>query len=78
MTGAGKHVPGPSLDLEPTVGWMKSEPVPQAAVPPRTDDAGGKGGRRQHSRVLHCGKEIVDLVLDRIRKIADMVSSRDS
>ncbi|XP_021663209.2 tubulin alpha-2 chain-like [Hevea brasiliensis] len=67
-TGAGKHVPrAVFVDLEPTVtDEVRTNFSP--ALPPRaTQDAANNFARGYYT----IGKEIVDLYLDRIRKLAD-------
>ncbi|KAI9983054.1 hypothetical protein PInf_006971 [Phytophthora infestans] len=71
-TGAGKHVPrAVFVDLEP-VSATKCAPYLPPALPPGADHF-WQGRCRQQLRACHytIGKEIVDLVLDRIRKLAD-------
>ena len=72
-TGAGKHVPrAVFLDLEPSVvdeirtGTYRQLFHPEQMVSGKEDAANNYA--RGHYTV---GKEIVDLVLDRIRKLAD-------
>merc|ERR1712013_483792 len=72
-TGAGKHVPrAVFLDLEPTVvdeirtGTYRQLFHPEQMVSGKEDAANNYA--RGHYTV---GKEIVDLVLDRVRKLAD-------
>ena len=72
-TGAGKHVPrAVFIDLEPTVvdeirtGTYRQLFHPEQLVSGKEDAANNYA--RGHYTV---GKEIVDLVLDRIRKLAD-------
>lgn len=72
-TGAGKHVPrAVFIDLEPTVvdeirtGTYRQLFHPEQMVSGKEDAANNYA--RGHYTV---GKEIVDLVLDRIRKLAD-------
>nr|KAG5693800.1 hypothetical protein BaRGS_029430 [Batillaria attramentaria] len=62
-TGAGKHVPrAVFVDLEPTV----------VAFPPEQLVTGKEDAANNYARGHYTiGKEIVDLVLDRIRKLAD-------
>ena len=72
-TGAGKHVPrAVFVDLEPTVvdevrtGTYRSLFHPEQLVTGKEDAANNYA--RGHYTI---GKEIVDLVLDRVRKLAD-------
>ncbi|XP_032891395.1 tubulin alpha chain-like [Amblyraja radiata] len=72
-TGAGKHVPrAVFLDLEPTVidevrtGTYRQLFHPEQLITGKEDAANNYA--RGHCSI---GKEIVDLVLDRIRKLAD-------
>ena len=72
-TGAGKHVPrAVFLDLEPTVidevrtGTYRQLFHPEQLISGKEDAANNFA--RGHYTI---GKEIVDLVLDRIRKLAD-------
>ena len=72
-TGAGKHVPRAVLvDLEPTVcdevrtGTYRQLYHPEQIITGKEDAANNYA--RGHYTI---GKEIVDLVLDRIRKLAD-------
>merc|ERR1712232_1292889 len=72
-TGAGKHVPRcVFLDLEPTVvdevrtGTYRQLYHPEQLISGKEDAANNYA--RGHYTI---GKEIVDLVLDRIRKLAD-------
>ncbi|KAJ1530734.1 hypothetical protein ONE63_005590 [Megalurothrips usitatus] len=72
-TGSGKHVPRAILvDLEPTViGEVRAGPYrslyhPEQLITGKEDAANNYA--RGHYTV---GKEVVDLVLDRIRKLAD-------
>jgi len=72
-TGAGKHVPrGVFVDLEPTVidevrtGTYRQLFHPEQLISGKEDAANNFA--RGHYTI---GKEIVDLVLDRIRKLAD-------
>ncbi|ELK36339.1 Tubulin alpha-1B chain [Myotis davidii] len=62
-TGAGKHVPrAVFVDLEPTV----------IAFPPEQLITGKEDAANNYARGHYTiGKEIIDLVLDRIRKLAD-------
>ncbi|KAK7249454.1 tubulin-like protein [Aureococcus anophagefferens] len=74
-TGAGKHVPrAVYVDLEPTV----CDEVPRTraghtpALPPAQIISGKEDAANNYARGHYTiGKEIVDLVLDRIRKLAD-------
>ncbi len=73
-TGAGKHVPrGILFDLEPTVvdevrtGTYRQLFHPEQLISGKEDAANNYA--RGHYTV---GKEICDLVLDRVRKLADM------
>ena len=72
-TGAGKHVPrAVFVDLEPTVvdevrtGTYRQLFHPEQLITGKEDAANNYA--RGHYTI---GKEIVDLVLDRIRKLAD-------
>ena len=72
-TGAGKHVPrAVYVDLEPTVidevrtGTYRQLYHPEQLITGKEDAANNYA--RGHYTI---GKEIVDLVLDRIRKLAD-------
>ena len=72
-TGAGKHVPrAVFVDLEPTVidevrtGTYRQLYHPEQLITGK-EDAGNNYARGHYT----IGKEIVDLVLDRIRKLAD-------
>ena len=72
-TGAGKHVPRcVFIDLEPTVvdevraGAYRQIYHPEQLISGKEDAANNYA--RGHYTV---GKEVVDLVLDRIRKLAD-------
>ena len=72
-TGAGKHVPrAVYVDLEPTVvdevrtGTYRQLFHPEQLISGKEDAANNYA--RGHYTI---GKEIVDLVLDRIRKLAD-------
>ena len=72
-TGAGKHVPrAVFLDLEPTVidevrtGTYRQLFHPEQLISGKEDAANNFA--RGHYTI---GKEIVDMVLDRIRKLAD-------
>ncbi|KAF5304080.1 hypothetical protein FQA39_LY01865 [Lamprigera yunnana] len=72
-TGAGKHVPrAVFVDLEPTVvdevrtGTYRQVFHPEQLITAK-EDAANNYARRHYT----IGKEIVDLVLDRIRKLAD-------
>jgi len=74
-TGAGKHVPrAVYVDLEPTVvdevrtGTYRQLFHPEQLITGKEDAANNYA--RGHYTI---GKEIVDLVLDRIRKLADQV-----
>ncbi|KAK8786912.1 hypothetical protein V5799_023311 [Amblyomma americanum] len=76
QTGAGKHVPrAVFVDLEPTVvdevrtGSHKQLYHPEQLISGKEDAANNYA--RGHYTI---GKEIVDLVLDRIRKLADQCS----
>nr|XP_040146865.1 tubulin alpha-3 chain [Ictidomys tridecemlineatus] len=73
-TGAGKHVPrAVFVDLEPTVvdevrtGTYRQLFHPEQLITGKEDAANNYA--RGHYTI---GKEIVDLVLDRIRKLADL------
>ncbi|XP_043542228.1 tubulin alpha-1C chain-like [Chiloscyllium plagiosum] len=73
-TGAGKHVPrAVFIDLEPTVidevrtGTYRQLFHPEQLITGKEDAANNYA--RGHCSI---GKEIVDLVLDRIRKLADL------
>merc|ERR1712226_863012 len=72
-TGAGKHVPrAVFIDLEPTViDEVRTGTYPQLFHPEQLisgkEDAANNFARGHYT----IGKEIVDLVLDRIRKLAD-------
>ena len=73
ITGAGKHVPrAVFVDLEPTVidevrtGTYRQLFHPEQLVTGKEDAANNYA--RGHYTI---GKEIVDLVLDRVRKLAD-------
>lgn len=73
-TGAGKHVPrSVFIDLEPTVidevrtGVYRQLYHPEQMISAKEDAANNYA--RGHYTI---GKEIIDLCLDRIRKIADM------
>ncbi|XP_036209891.1 LOW QUALITY PROTEIN: putative tubulin-like protein alpha-4B [Myotis myotis] len=73
-TGAGKHVPrAVFVDLEPTVvdevrtGTYRQLFHPEQLITGK-DDAANNYARGHYT----IGKEIVDLVLDRIRKLADL------
>ena len=73
-TGAGKHVPrAVFVDLEPTVvdevrtGTYRQLFHPEQLITGKEDAANNYA--RGHYTI---GKEIVDLVLDRVRKLADM------
>jgi len=72
-TGTGKHVPRAILvDLEPTViGTVRSGPYRQLYHPEQMitgkEDAANNYARGHYT----VGKEIVDLTLDRVRKLAD-------
>ena len=75
-TGAGKHVPrAVFVDLEPTVvdevrtGTYRQLFHPEQLITGKEDAANNYA--RGHYTI---GKEIVDLVLDRIRKLADQCS----
>merc|ERR1712223_2134797 len=72
-TGAGKHVPrAVFIDLEPTVtdevrtGTYRQLFHPEQLIT-GTEDAANNYARGHYT----IGKEIVDLVLDRVRKLAD-------
>merc|ERR1712158_175844 len=72
-TGAGKHVPrAVFIDLEPTVidetrcGTYRQLYHPEQLINGKEDAANNYA--RGHYTI---GKEVVDLVLDRIRKLAD-------
>ena len=72
-TGAGKHVPrAVFVDLEPTVvdevrtGTYRQLFHPEQLITGKEDAANNYA--RGHYTI---GKEIIDLVLDRIRKLAD-------
>ena len=72
-TGAGKHVPrAVFVDLEPTVidevrsGTYKGLYHPEQLITGKEDAANNYA--RGHYTI---GKEIVDIVLDRVRKLAD-------
>uniref|UniRef100_A0AAZ3QQG3 Tubulin alpha chain n=1 Tax=Oncorhynchus tshawytscha TaxID=74940 RepID=A0AAZ3QQG3_ONCTS len=66
-TGAGKHVPrAVFVDLEPTVIGKISLFHPEQLITGKEDAANNYA--RGHYTI---GKEIIDLVLDRIRKLAD-------
>ncbi|QQP56873.1 Tubulin alpha chain, partial [Caligus rogercresseyi] len=65
-TGAGKHVPrAVFIDLEPSVIALPSEQLITGK-----EDAANNYARGHYT----IGKEIVDLVLDRVRKLADQCS----
>ena len=75
-TGAGKHVPrAVFVDLEPTVvdevrtGTYRQLFHPEQLITGKEDAANNYA--RGHYTI---GKEIVDLVLDRVRKLADQCS----
>ena len=75
-TGSGKHVPrAVFVDLEPTVidetrvGTYRQLYHPEQLINGKEDAANNYA--RGHYTI---GKEIVDLVLDRIRKLADQCS----
>eukprot|EP01083_Nonionella_stella_P180910 646520_1 len=75
-TGAGKHVPrSVFVDLEPTVvdevrtGTYRQLFHPEQLISGKEDAANNYA--RGHYTI---GKEVIDLVLDRIRKLADNVS----
>jgi len=72
-TGAGKHVPrAVFIDLEPTVvdevrsGAYREIYHPENLISGKEDAASNYS--RGHNTI---GKEVVDLVLDKIRKLAD-------
>ena len=66
-TGAGKHVPRAVLvDLEVRTGTYRQLYHPEQVISGKEDAANNYA--RGHYTI---GKEIVDLVLDRIRKLAD-------
>jgi len=72
-TGAGKHVPrAVYIDLEPTVvdevraGAYRQIYHPEQLISGKEDAANNYS--RGHNTI---GKEVIDLVLDRIRKLAD-------
>mmetsp|Transcript_35035 Transcript_35035/g.49751 ORF Transcript_35035/g.49751 Transcript_35035/m.49751 type:complete len:453 (-) Transcript_35035:71-1429(-) len=72
-TGAGKHVPrAVYVDLEPTVcDEVRSGPY-KALYHPEQIISGKEDAANNYARGHYTiGKEIVDLVLDRIRKLAD-------
>ncbi|KAB1269821.1 Tubulin alpha-1B chain [Camelus dromedarius] len=76
-TGAGKHVPrAVFVDLEPTVidevrtGTYRQLFHPEQLITGKEDAANNYA--RGHYTI---GKEIIDLVLDRIRKLADLGNS---
>ncbi|KFQ74933.1 Tubulin alpha-4A chain, partial [Phaethon lepturus] len=70
-TGAGKHVPRAIfVDLEPTVIAQPARQLPLCRCSLRTGSSNGAANNyaRGHYTI---GKEIIDQVLDRIRKLAD-------
>lgn len=72
-TGAGKHVPrAVFVDLEPTVVDEVRAGAYRAIYHPETLISGKEDASNNYARGrVNVGKEIVDLVLDRVRKLAD-------